>query len=141
MKHITPFSQFIGENSTTEITLRELNEGLKDNLLAGLIIIGSLMGNNYINHGVQRALEAGKPVTVLPQHSLFSETPLARDTYTVEMDPNQVAPIKVDVDSKVITLNTSDISNLQLKSAVKRQIREINPRAANLSIKNMKLRY
>jgi hypothetical protein len=139
MKHIPLFEEFITEQETA--LNEELNESLKDNVLAGLIILSTLIGGNYMNQGVQRALDQEKPVKVMPLHTLRSDTPLARDTYELKVDPNQDETVQVDAQTGTITINTSDLSNINLKRKIRNEIKKINPKAVTQSIQHMRLSY
>jgi hypothetical protein len=112
-----------------ETQTEELDESLKNTVLTGLVLLSAIFGGNYINHGVQLALDAKKPVEVRTLHTLLSDKPLTRDTYILKVNPNQKDLVHVNPNTNTITLNTSDISNINLKRKVRNKIKKINPNA------------
>lgn len=132
MKKVKLFEEFVNESI--------VNEGWKDNLI-GLLVLGSIVtGFNHLNHSAERNLERGNPVEVSVRHSLFSDRPMARDNYIISVDTSQKEYIEVDDSAKTITINTSDISNVGLKRAVRDKIKEINPDAGiTRNIKNIRI--
>lgn len=131
MKHIKLFEDFVNEDI-------QLNEGLKS-YLAGLAILAAILGGNYLNHGAQRGLDSGKTLEISAQHNVFHDKPWTRDTYTLELNKSQKDPVVIDAKTKTIKVNTSDMSNSELKRAVRDKIQEIDPNGVTQSIKTMRI--
>jgi hypothetical protein len=134
MKNLYTFEEFVNESL-------KIDEGWKDSLIGLLAIASIVSGFNHLNHSAERNLERGNPVEISVRHSILSDKPmLTRDTYTIKVDASQKEYIKVDDSSKTITINTSDISNIGLKRAVRDKIKEINPDAGiTRNIRNIRI--
>ena len=130
MKHVKLFEDFVNESV--------VNEGWKDGLI-GLLALGSIVaGFNHLNHSAERNLERGNPVEISVRHSAFSDRPMARDNYIINVNTSQKEYVEVDDSAKTITINTSDISNIGLKKAVRNKLKDINP-GITQSLKNIRI--
>ena len=112
----------------------ELNENLKTIAVAALLGLSSFLGFNHLNHSIERDLENGNPVkvkTISPLPSLESHY------FNLVVDTTQPDPVKVDTLSNVITINTSDMSNINLKRAIRDKIKSIDPNLTSQSIKHI----
>ena len=116
-------------NELNEISAKELALGLSLTL-AG---IGGYFGLDYINHRIQRNLEQNNAVDVIVDHP----GPFTGKTiYTIHVDENQPDAINVDTSSNVITINTTDIGNVELKRIIRNKLKSIDPELASQSLKN-----
>jgi hypothetical protein len=151
-KYAQSLVQFVNKNYKSDLVesvnevvdetqTEELDESLKNTFLTGLVLLSAIFGGDYINHGVQRALDAKKPVEVHTLHKLLSDKPLTRDTYILKVNPNQKDLVHINPNTNTITLNTSDISNINLKRKVRNTIKKINPNATTRDIRHMRLDY
>lgn len=131
MKHIKLYEEFVNESL--------VNEGWKSSLV-GLLALGSIIsGVNHLNHSAERKLKTGEPIEMSIKHSVFSDRPVTKNTYTLKVNNLQKEYVEVDNNTKTITINTDDISNIELKMAVRDKIKDIDPNAATQSIKNIRI--
>jgi hypothetical protein len=114
-----------------------LDENLKTIAVAALLGLSSFLGINHLNHSVQRDLENGNPVKV----KTLSPIPSLKSHYfNLVIDPTQSNPVEVDTLNDVITINTSDMSNISLKQAIRDKIKSIDPNLTTQSIKHIHFR-
>ena len=116
-------------NELNEISAKELALGLSLTL-AG---IGGYFGFDYLNHDVQRAFDRHDAVDIIVDHpGIFT----GKTVYTIHVDNEQQEPVSVDTSSNVITINTTDFSDIRLKKAIRNKLKDIDPELAVQHIKN-----
>ena len=114
-----------------------LNENLKTIAVAALLGLSSFLGVNYLNHSVERDLENGNQVKVKTLSPIPS---LESHYFNLVVDTTQSDPVKIDTSNNVITINTSDMSNISLKQAIRDKIKSIDPNLTTQSIKHIHFR-
>ena len=124
------------QNEQIEIVLNEnLDEGVvKDMILTAMLAISAIAGPAYLDHSIERQLKAGNSVEVSMGQQIFNGNKLNKDKYILTVNPKQTQPVKIDTSKSTITLNTSDISNSKIKSAVRDQMKKIDPSLDNQKI-------
>jgi predicted nuclease of predicted toxin-antitoxin system len=116
-------------NELNEISAKELAMGLSLTLAS----IGGYFGLNYINHSIQRNLEQNNAVDIIVDHpGIFT----GKTIYTIHVDENQPKAINIDTSSNVITINTTDIGNMELKRIIRNKLKDIDPELVSRSLKN-----
>lgn len=115
----------------------QLNEGVKDVILSGLVILGGVLGFNHLNHSVQRGLDSGEKVEISTRSTLFNNRPLSRTRFQLKVDLNQSEPVKVDTAKNIITINTTDVSNVRLKKDVRNEIKKIDPTMVSQDVRTI----
>jgi hypothetical protein len=132
----TTKNESVGVNEQIEIVLNEnLDEGIvKDMILTAMIAISAIGGTAYLDNSIGRQLKAGNSVEVSMGQQIFNGNKLNKDTYVLTVNPKQTQPVKIDTSKSTITLNTSNISNSKIKSAVRDQMKKIDPSLDNQKI-------
>lgn len=101
-------------------------------LLVLLLGLSGYKGLDYMNHSVQRGLENDKQITIsVKERGIVAD----RNYFTIIVDETQKETCTVDTSKNIVTLNTSDISNIKVKKEVRNALRELDKDIVNRNIR------
>lgn len=129
--YVKTYEQFVNENFDNNVNESFLSQA-RTYLLVLLLGLSGYKGLDYMNHSVQRGLENDKQITIsVKERGIVAD----RNYFTIIVDETQKETCTVDTSKNIVTLNTSDISNIKVKREVRNALRELDKDIANRNIR------